>query len=387
MATLHTDSLNRANETPVASPWEKPTALAAMRIVDNALTVTTDGADSGAYYNVATPDGQWAKITLVSTANVQGAITRLTNSASANFYLAHVAAGGAYINFAKFVDGSYSNPAAYEIPGGIQIGDEIQLDSEGTTHRVYYNGALVITETDASHSSGFTGVFGVQAATAIDAFAMGDFSAADTTAPSFTDGPDVTAVADTTATIGATADESGFAAFIADTPASSQPSDGSFDAVAAAIVATTPFTTNLTSLTAATLYKVWNQLKDAVPNRRTASSMLLTSHTGASSRVTLASINADPDLRITAVPDLEVGMILEITEIDGAGEVTLFDDGTFYAEPGAVDRFFVVGGNLTDGWGLGGWQTLTSEPEPEVPSDYVSAWWRSRPRGRVRGRR
>jgi guanyl-specific ribonuclease Sa len=89
-----------------------------------------------------------------------------------------------------------------------------------------------------------------------------DGTVGDTAAPTFTAGPSVSAVGTTTATIGFTSNESGTGAVIVTSTAASQPSDAAFDAVASAITAATPATSNQTGLTPGSLLKAWVQIKD-----------------------------------------------------------------------------------------------------------------------------
>lgn len=168
-------------------------------------------------------------------------------------------------------------------------------------------------------------------------------------APVFSDGPEVDAIADTTTSIKYTSNSSGTGAVVITAHNASQPSDGTFDAAAESITASVAVTKNITGLTAATRYKAWVQIKNADGARTTSSVLLLTSNTGATSRIVLTSFNSSALNKIKAVSNLIAGDIVEIGAISGSGAVDVTVDGTVMVDDG-VTAFQVYRGTLANGW-------------------------------------
>jgi len=189
----------------------------------------------------------------------------------------------------------------------------------------------------------------------------GEIAGPDVTPPVFSTGPTNAVTGSTTASVTYTSNESGTGATVVTASGASQPDDATFDSAATAITAATLKTDNLTGLTTASLLKAWVQIKDAAGNRTTSSVMLLTSHSGYS-RVTIGTPNTTANNRITSTPDIESGDIIDYGDVVGTGTVVVNNDGTFDADEG-VTSFTAYVGNLIDGWGSAGVQSIAFGPD------------------------
>lgn len=178
---------------------------------------------------------------------------------------------------------------------------------------------------------------------------------------SFTDGPAVSGVTAAGFTAGATASANCTARLVVTDAGAAQPDDATFDASTetASATAAIPFTIPHTGETGNALRWAWVQLDDGVDRVTDYAPALLPA--SGWEMVLLTSLNPDPDLRLTAVPDLAPGDYVQWGDIEGTGTVVVNADASFdYDE--TVTAFYAAGGDLIDGWGAVGKQTTAGEP-------------------------
>jgi hypothetical protein len=169
---LGEDNFQRANETPLASPWLRiGNGVSTFNLTNNQVVYGIDTQDADYYYSgVAWPANQYSQVRLIASGNVgvgvgPGVALR-GNDSSANrqFYRIVVSDyvdgtnGTAPIEIAKFLNGVWSL-VAVRYAGEWRNGDMLRGEIIGSTIRVYRNGIQVGTDvTDSSITSGRAGI-------------------------------------------------------------------------------------------------------------------------------------------------------------------------------------------------------------------------------------
>lgn len=187
---LLTETFDRANNTDLGATWDAGyTARDPLNLVSNQLRVTNLNTDALETYNgVSTPNDQHAQMTMSqvggSGTRAPGVVLRMSNAPNVNGYecrilLPSTSRTGEW-NAGVFTQQTTS--AAWTWAAG----DKIRCEMEATTFRMYaIRGTaetLVGTFTDATHTSGKTGIIhyvatGTTADVQIDDFIMGGFNA------------------------------------------------------------------------------------------------------------------------------------------------------------------------------------------------------------------
>jgi hypothetical protein len=171
-----TDTFTNANGTTLPShsaTWVTPTGNTPMEIQNN--SAVGDGWESN-YYNVATANAHYSKITLHASVNSEVAACIRMQTIGVNHFYALYVSGTVFIG--EFIAG---NPSDWDSQGGFVAGDiiEIAIDaSVSDTVHLKKNGTLVQTYTGKNAlSGGFAGVAGTTASTfGIETWEGGDVS-------------------------------------------------------------------------------------------------------------------------------------------------------------------------------------------------------------------
>lgn len=183
MSVLFTDNFNRADAADVGASWSVPTGFVRFGIVSNACAPSDlTGSDDAEYVNAVTPpDDQYA----------QGKVTNTITTNDTNFNGVGVAvrmATGAQTMYAALtvnartklmeMNAGASSHIASSVVAWVD-GDTLYLEAQGDDLVVKINGSAVITQTDATITSGRFGVaHGTSAGASlasIDDFEGGDF--------------------------------------------------------------------------------------------------------------------------------------------------------------------------------------------------------------------
>lgn len=179
--------------------------------------------------------------------------------------------------------------------------------------------------------------------------------AADTTAPSFTDGPQTDTATTSGFNVDGQADEDCTASILITTTGASQPSDAAFDASSegGAVTAGVAFSFATTATYNGEARRVWVQLVDAAGNRTTTSYTLLLPQTGHQMRV-VGTPHSNPTERIDTDPDAVAGDFVQWGDVIGAGSVVVNADLTIVVT-GDVTGFYASHGDpadLASGWSV-----------------------------------
>lgn len=185
MTTTATDNFDRADETPIASPWAAQTGVDAMRLISNEVLTNISANESAAYHSIVPPNDQWSQAVLstleTSTADIQyglGPAVRMQTGDSRK-YRACCRTGQILLLLWDNVGGRTQLGSTFS--GTVSVGDLIYLEAVGTIIRVLQNGVERINVTDATLSSGRFGMGGTYSnitAAALDTWKGGDFSIA-----------------------------------------------------------------------------------------------------------------------------------------------------------------------------------------------------------------
>ena len=184
MSVVASDNFNRANADPIGGSWVTGSGEGAFKIVSNAATNSGAG-DCSAYYNTTFPNDQYSQAkfsgstTSADSGAGQGLVTRQSASARTHYRVVFNNRGPDEAELAKFVAGTYTQLWSRTIT--YSTGTVGRIESQGTTQRVFYNGAQVGADaTDSAISSGFAGVAysSTDSGTTIDDWEGGDFTVA-----------------------------------------------------------------------------------------------------------------------------------------------------------------------------------------------------------------
>ena len=180
MATLFTDTFNRADSTSLGGSWTEPTGNLAIvsntlqgtstNVQDIAINSTSLGTNNFIVYGVLNASALWP-----STSAGMGLVSRYTNTS--NFNLAWCDSDTQPIKLYSVSGGTFSligtaSPAEPSDPF------DFELSTTGTTLTVRLNGVQQIQVTDSANSSGLFGVRTFDASTfahSFDSLGVDDF--------------------------------------------------------------------------------------------------------------------------------------------------------------------------------------------------------------------
>jgi large repetitive protein len=166
-----TDTFNRANQNPIASPWTSldPIHLGTGQILNNQFESSVVGnSDSVNTGTSPWPNDQGSKITVgaLNSSSYMGVDLRAQNlgTASGKTYRCYVGPGATGsgsipwgIQF--YSAGNFYQLASGTLTGGIQAGDTLEADVTGTLITLFHNGISVGSVSDSNLSSGQPGIF------------------------------------------------------------------------------------------------------------------------------------------------------------------------------------------------------------------------------------
>jgi hypothetical protein len=171
------DNFNRPNEPLTASPaWAIQTGTSgSFDIVSNQLVASAVDITRVAYRTDISPGPhQFSEITVESLSGDRdyGPAVCIDDGTGSNYALSlYVFDPQIVLN----VGSAGSNAGSITLPT-LTLGDKVALERDGTALRVYHNGSLVETITDATLTGGAIGVYGYSALCAMDNFRGGDGS-------------------------------------------------------------------------------------------------------------------------------------------------------------------------------------------------------------------
>ena len=156
-----TDNFNRADETPLASPWAQIGSLQPWNLAGNVAVPSSTSASTGMVYDTGTfSDNQYAQAKVSvsgTTAGTGVGVLVRSNSASIDFYGARVNKAGANnLVIMKRVGGAQTELASFTVTW--VDGDVLRLDVNDTTLTVKQNGATIGSTTDSDVASGRPGL-------------------------------------------------------------------------------------------------------------------------------------------------------------------------------------------------------------------------------------
>jgi len=134
------DDFNRANETPLASPWLLSTGSGGTaNLVSNHVRAAASGPDKFYYYSgAAVSTEQFSQVTIGDSVMDGGPAVRISGVAGVGPSGYWVSCFNSVLNF--LVNGSLSSEGA--IGKTIADGDTVRLTAEGNELNVYVNGIL-----------------------------------------------------------------------------------------------------------------------------------------------------------------------------------------------------------------------------------------------------
>jgi Secretion system C-terminal sorting domain/Bacterial Ig domain/Right handed beta helix region len=165
---LFTDNFTRANSTTIGSGWVERYTAADYQIVSNKIKLTSnDGKITAAYRlnGLVSPDYSVQATLNFSNLNLlfAGVGGRMINSTYPTFeingYMAFAEPNSQSVYIFKRIDGLWTQLGVYATPILINTNYVLKLSMSGTNLKAYWNGALVISVTDATYTAtGYTGV-------------------------------------------------------------------------------------------------------------------------------------------------------------------------------------------------------------------------------------
>jgi len=238
------------------------------------------GAESGYVIDVAAAqdDNQAAELTVNGTAVIAPAIQLQNDTTGISCYYAWYDTGANHVRLSRYDNGTPTVLASYFQAEGASDKIKIEGNSSGDLE-VWLNDVSVITHNDTTYTGGLPGLWADNPALddAADNFTawMGEAGAGDTTAPTFSVAPAVSAITQTTADLDATIDETGDIFWVAVPQADPDPTDaeviagqssggGSPEASGSALAGTV-LDTQITGLTSGSDYTVHLIARDDEP--------------------------------------------------------------------------------------------------------------------------
>lgn len=184
------DDFNRANSTELGANWEPGYtdtggSNTALQIVGNRLRAITAGVDATETFTGATLENdQWAQITLPTWTGasiiVPRVLLRFAGPGAKNGYEFGAVRGGTWTSaIAEWNAGVWTSLVS-ENATTWAVGDILRAEAEGTALRLYRNGGLLLSTTDATFTSGRAGITiyaGTLTDVEVDDFSTGNFGA------------------------------------------------------------------------------------------------------------------------------------------------------------------------------------------------------------------
>jgi len=162
---MATDDFNRANETPIASPWAVQTGSDAMRLISNEVLTNVSANHSAAYHNSTPGNDQYSatKLTNVietSTADISYGVGPAVRMATGDTRKYCAIARTGQILLLEYDNVGGATQLGSTFSGTVSLNDIIRIEANGTTIRVLQNGTERISATDATLTSGRVGMQG-----------------------------------------------------------------------------------------------------------------------------------------------------------------------------------------------------------------------------------
>jgi hypothetical protein len=174
MAVLATVNFVRANENPIASPWEETPGFPGIAIVSNHVIAPSAGSSHLSYHDgLAWPSNHYSQgvIRNVGT-NLGGPAARVQTNG--DHYLS-VNDNGIIRLFLVIVGGGFNQ--LVETAVGMSADDVIRTDANGSTIRILKNTVVVASISDATLTGGAPGFFMYDGVSTWNNWEGGDFSA------------------------------------------------------------------------------------------------------------------------------------------------------------------------------------------------------------------
>lgn len=175
IAATASDNFDRANETPLASPWGAQNGfVGGLRLYSNQATGVGSAQwdDYGSLWTANSfNDNQFSQITFRAQDgfNGVGIITRGSTTVKTCYYAGYN--GVFFLN--KWVNGTWTEIGTNNSTT-LSTGDTFRLESAGTTHTIYKNGFEIAHWTDSSITSGRVGIYAGSSTNALDDWTGGD---------------------------------------------------------------------------------------------------------------------------------------------------------------------------------------------------------------------
>jgi hypothetical protein len=155
---MATDDFNRADSTDLGANWSVPTGLGALQIVSNRVRGQSTSVLNGELYAGTFANDQYAQVVLKTVSadafNGCGPAVRMTAGGDGYVVLANAGAG---LRLLEWAGGAYAGSLGSYGGASAAVNDVIRIEAEGTAIRVYQNGNLRISTTDATIASGSPG--------------------------------------------------------------------------------------------------------------------------------------------------------------------------------------------------------------------------------------
>lgn len=172
------DNFNRANETPLASPWARITGSTGnMNLASNAITASATGDKFYSYTGGASTADHFSELKQISavTENDWGPACRIAAGALSGYVLQDYNGGAPLTQVFKLVTGIYT---LVEALTSITLGngDTLRISIAGSTIKSWLNGTEMTgsPSTDTSLTSGGVGFFCFQTGGSLDDWRGGD---------------------------------------------------------------------------------------------------------------------------------------------------------------------------------------------------------------------
>lgn len=160
---IFTDDFNRANENPLASPWQSVNASGSLSgnglKVDANQLVGNSGTNASILTGLEFLDDQSAKVTISATNTFCPAGVIVRGDVNGNGYLLYYNRNGDDVRLGTLTNGTFTNVQFFGDVGFID-GSTLELKAEGNVLRAYIDDVQIGTDvTDNTYTSGVTGAW------------------------------------------------------------------------------------------------------------------------------------------------------------------------------------------------------------------------------------
>lgn len=162
---IFTDNFNRANENPLASPWQSVNAAGSLSgkglKVDANQLVGNSGTNASILTGLEFLDDQSAKVTIAATDTFCPAGVIVRGDVNGNGYLLYYNKNGDDVRLGTLVNGTFTNLKFFGDVGFVE-GSSLGLSVSGNTLTAFINGVQLGTpyeDTSYTYTSGVTGVW------------------------------------------------------------------------------------------------------------------------------------------------------------------------------------------------------------------------------------